>query len=394
MRPIRAVTAAVLAAAALLATACGGVDREREETPSAGPGADAGTGTGTGTDTDAGGALARYLDAHWPADAPGTVLVAHGEDTVRCQARGLADRAAHTPATCDTVYDIGSITKSFTAAAILKLEMMGELSVTDRISAHLGPVPDDKRAITVHHLLTHTAGLPEALGDDYEETGRDAMVAAALRAPLRSTPGTTFHYSNAGYSLLAAIVERASGTGYEEFLNAHLLTPAGMTDTGYVLPDWDRDQVAVEYDERGAPRGRPQEHPWAADGPHWHLRGNGGLLSTARDMYRWHQALRGDAVLDEHARRALVTRHVSEGGGSFYGYGWSVPTLDGVGEVATHNGGNGWSYARVVRGLDEDLMIFWASSQAHRAGGPGQGWNLEETDLPFCLGLAGLATGG
>ncbi|MCQ0020751.1 beta-lactamase family protein [Actinomadura madurae] len=112
-------------------------------------------------------------------------------------------------------------------------------------------MPADKRGITLHHLLTHKAGLAEGLGDDYEPVSRDEMLDKALKSKLVSRPGTEFHYSNTGFSVLAAIVEKVSGTSYERFLAKHLFAPAGMTQTGYVLPKFSRAQVAVEYDEEG-----------------------------------------------------------------------------------------------------------------------------------------------
>ena len=136
-------------------------------------------------------------------------------------------------------------------------------------------------------MLTHTSGLVDVLGGDYERQTRGSMLAGALESELQARPGAEYAYSNVGYSVLAAIVEKASGIGYEEFLAKHLFAPAGMTQTGYVLPDWEPGQVAVEYDRQGRPHGRPLDHPWASDGPYWNLRGNGGLLSTARDMFRW-----------------------------------------------------------------------------------------------------------
>jgi CubicO group peptidase (beta-lactamase class C family) len=89
------------------------------------------------------------------------------------------------------------------------------------------------------------------------------MLDGSLESELRSTPGTEYSYSNLGYNILAAIVEKASGTSYERFLASHLFEPAGMRHTGYVLPEWRPEQVAVEYDENGEPRGRPFDHPWA-----------------------------------------------------------------------------------------------------------------------------------
>ena len=184
-----------------------------------------------------------------------------------------------------------SMTKQFTAAAILKLEMMGELSVDDPITEHLDGVPRDKREITIAQLLNHSSGLIDALGDDYEPIARDRMLAGAFKSELQSRPGAEYSYSNLGYSVLAALIEEVSGESYEEFLSQNLFEPAGMAATGYVLPDWDTEQVAVEYDAGGASQGRPFDHPWADDGPYWNLRGNGGMLSTARaytsGTWRW-----------------------------------------------------------------------------------------------------------
>jgi CubicO group peptidase (beta-lactamase class C family) len=327
--------------------------------------------------------LARTL----PEGAGGTVIAARGDRIVHCAGFGMADREAGTAATCDTVYDTMSITKQFTAAAVLELETMGELRVTDPLGTHLGPVPPDKREITLHHLLTHTSGLPEYLGDDYEVVSREDVLTAALAAPLVSPPGAAFHYSNAGYSVLAALIEEVSGLGYEQFLATHLFAPAGMTSTGYRLPRWERHQIAVEYDAEGGRQGRPDEHPWAADGPHWNLRGNGGILSTAHDMFRWHRALTTDAVLPATAREKLFGPHTRlPENASSYAYGWEVTDTDS-GRIAWHDGGNSWSLAHYARSLDsppEDaVMTFWVSNQAHRR----PGWDLEELAPDLTLGI-------
>jgi CubicO group peptidase (beta-lactamase class C family) len=383
MKRLRTLAVTVLLAATV--AACGDTERRRDVDP----GADA--------DADA-DRIARYLDEHWPEGPGGTVVVAReGEDRpVACEGRGLADREARRAASCDTVYDIGSVTKSFTAAAILRLEMAGALDLSDPLADHIGglidgPVPDDKRGITLHHLLTHTSGLPASLGGDYEPLSREEMVAGAMAATPRSRPGEAYHYSNVGYSLLAAVIETASGVGYEEYLARELFGPAGMTHTGYVLPEWEERRVAVEYDPAGTPQGRPYEHPWAGDGPYWNLRGNGGLLSTARDMHRWYRALGGDTVLDRRAKELMFTRHVrepGEGPASWYGYGWVVTAVDGTGTVRTHNGGNGWSYALNAYFPDQGTMVFWVSN--HHASRDGA-WDLEEDDAAFTLGLAALA---
>ena len=314
-----------------------------------------------------------------PADLPegssGTLVAAVDGEMLVCEGWGLADKETGAEATCDTVYDVMSMTKQFTAAAILKLQMMGRLRVTDRIGRFLGDVPADMRTMTVQQLLTHTAGLVEALGDDYERMSRADLIAQALASELLWPPGTRYRYSNVGYSLLAAIVEVASGSGYEEFLARHLFEPAAMTRTGYVLPGWESADVAVEYDERGRSHGRPFDHPWASDGPYWNLRGNGGLLSTARDMFRWYQALEGDEVLDEPAKRQLFRPRVREGAhaDSRYAYGWVVLDTP-LGPAQWHNGGNGWSYGEIVRLPTAHAFAFWATN--HYRSRPG-GWDLE-----------------
>ncbi|MFI1380278.1 serine hydrolase domain-containing protein [Embleya sp. NPDC020886] len=335
-------------------------------------------------------AVAAYLDKHWPSGAGGAVVTAKDGGLVGCRGRGRANREAGIDAGCDTVFDIGSITKSFTAAAILKLETTGALRVTDPISDHLGPVPADKRGITVHHLLTHTSGLPESLGDDYAPLSRDALLTRALAAPLESTPGVMFAYSNVGYSMLAAIVERASGTPYPEFLARNLFEPAGMTRTGYRAADPRRDDIAVEYDSDGRGHGTPLDHPRAPDGPYWNLRGNGGLLSTAHDMYRWYLALDGESILPAAAKAKMFAPHVSEGPDTTqsYGYGWSIlPGAPGVpGPIATHNGGNDLSYARFLIRPADRVMVFWVTNHVAREGK----WNLDEQDRELTLRLATL----
>jgi CubicO group peptidase (beta-lactamase class C family) len=326
-----------------------------------------------------------FLDDTLPDGTSGTVVAARDGEIAHCQGLGLADREAKVAAGCDTAYDIMSMTKQFTAAAILKLQMMGKLHVSDPMSKFVGPLPHDKRAITVHHLLTHTSGLTDQLGGDYEALSRKEMLDGALESELRSAPGTEYSYSNLAYSILAAIVEKASGTSYERFLARNLFEPAGMRHTGYVLPEWKPNQVAVEYDENGEPKRRPFDHPWAEDGPYWNLRGNGGMLSSAHDMFRWHVALRGEEILSESAKEKMFKPHVleEEGGDSYYGYGWVVsPTEEG--RIVWHDGGNGWSFGVIARFPDQDTMVFWVSNHAYKCGQ----WNLENLGQKLTLGIA------
>ncbi|MBZ2199058.1 beta-lactamase family protein [Ruania sp. N2-46] len=318
--------------------------------------------------------IAPFVAETVPADARGVVVAAQADDLVLCEGWGSADETGDVAFGCDTVVDVMSMTKQFTAAAVLRLQMLGELDVSDPIGTYLDAVPEDKQGITIEHLLTHTSGLVDGLGDDYDPVGRDDLIDAAMDSVLQSTPGTSYAYSNLGYGLLAAIIEIASGTGYEQFLAEHLFGPAGMTSTGYVLPDWSRLDVAVEFDDEGNPRGRPIDHPWAEDGPYWNLRGNGGLLSTARDMFRWHLALRGDDVLDDAAKAQLFEPRVrEEPDDTYYGYGWVITDHDDE-PVAWHNGGNSHAYGELARTPDGSAMLFWTTTQAASR----DGWTFED----------------
>lgn len=314
-----------------------------------------------------GAKLDQYLSRAAEYGFAGSVLVAKGDRVILAKGYGLADREGEHRCTADTVYDIGSITKQFTAAAILKLEMQGKLNVEDKISRFLPAEQPDKADITIHQLLTHSAGLPSVLGGDYEEASRDWIVRHALESELLWPPGTRYRYSNAGYSLLGAIVEIASGQPYERYLRENLFRPAGLEQTGYRLADWKPEQIAHGY-VKGRDWGTPLDHPWDTDGPYWNLRANGGILSTLRDLYRWHRALEGNEVLSGDAKAKLFAPHVpeDEAGTSFYGYGWAIIPETGLTKtrLISHNGGNGVFYADFRRYVDAGVVILLATNVA------------------------------
>ena len=290
----------------------------------------------------------------------GAIIVARDGQIALSKGYGLADREQKGPFTPDTASSIGSITKQFTAAAILKLEMQGKLKVGDPISKYLPDVPPDKAGITIHHLLTHTAGFRGDFGGrDSDPISRDDLVKLVLAAPLKFKPGEQHEYSNEGYSLAGAIVERVSGQTYESFLSERLFKPAGMMSTGYVLPKWAPGQVARGYLD-GEAWGSITEKGWGPEGPGWYLKANGGVHSTIRDMYRWHQALEGNAILSKEAKTKFFTPYVKEGpnADSSYAYGWAVFTTPRKTRLIAHNGGNGVFFADFRRYVDENVVIY------------------------------------
>jgi CubicO group peptidase (beta-lactamase class C family) len=304
-----------------------------------------------------------YLQSLVPFGFSGNAIVASRGKVLLAKAYGMADRGRNIPMRADTVISVGSITKQFTAAAILKLAEMGKLNVRDSIAVYLPSVPADKRPITLHELLTHTAGLQSDYGGDYEHIGRDAFVARVMAAPLESAPGSRFDYANAGYSLLAAIVERVSGMSYERFLHDHLFVPAGMFETGYRIPHWPASSIAIGYERSGEAWGTIEAHGWSAQGPYWNLMGNGGILSNPADMLRWSEALQQRRVLSDASVTALQTGYVDEPMGGRYGYGWDVETTP-YGTLVSHNGGNGIFAAEFLRFVDSDTVVYVATNAA------------------------------
>lgn len=253
----------------------------------------------------------------------GVVLLEQDGAILLHRGYGLADRAAARPVTVDTGFDIGSLVKPFTGAAILKLEGAGKLRRSDTLGRFFANVPADKASITIQQLLAHTSGLPdfvdraskpvtystEANDPDYEPVSRDEIVRRAMNAKLLFAPGEKSEYSNLGYSVLGAIVEIASGQPYERYVSDAVFRPAGMTRTGYLLPGWTRAQLAVGYKGSRA-WGTPLDHPWLADGPSWNLRANGGMLSTAEELRRWLDALEHDKIFTPAEKAAFFDLYI------------------------------------------------------------------------------------
>ncbi|HET7218082.1 MAG TPA: serine hydrolase domain-containing protein, partial [Vicinamibacterales bacterium] len=306
-----------------------------------------------------------YLSRLVPYGFSGAVLIAKDSAIVLEKGYGLADRAAGRPYTPDLVSCIGSVTKQFTGAAIVKLETEGKLLTSDPIAKYLPGVPADKAAITIHHLLTHTAGFSGDLGgSDEEPIARDALVAKVLAAPLASAPGARFEYSNEGYALAGAIIERVSGQGYEPYLREHLFLPAGMHDTGYLIPEWPLDRLPKGYGDDQTEWGRVYKRGWLPDGPGWYLRANGGIHSSLDDLYKWHLALESGKVLSKGATKKYLTGYVASlGGGERYAYGWGVRKTARGTTVISHNGGNGFFFTDFRRYADEKVVIIAMSNQ-------------------------------
>ena len=293
----------------------------------------------------------------------GSALVAHQGKILLEKGYGWQDREAKARQTAQTVFSIGSITKQFTGAAILKLEMQGKLHVSDPLSKFFPKAPADKAEITLHQLLTHTAGCPDALGDDYEAIDAQAFMQRFFDTPLTAKPGEAHRYSNVGYSILGIVIEKVSGEGYEKYLHDNLWQPASMERTGYLLPGHAPAQLAVGY-RNGERWGTALDRPWPPGGPGWNLRANGGVLSTVGDMYRWFLALQADKMLGQAAKARYFGDHVREcpSCATHYGYGWVLEEPIDNQRFVWHNGGNGAYNAYMGFVLETGLCVVLSSN--------------------------------
>jgi CubicO group peptidase (beta-lactamase class C family) len=296
----------------------------------------------------------------------GVVGVEHEGRPILVRGYGMADREHGLPVTPETVFCTGSITKQFTGAAILALAEEKKLALEDALPRFFGDVPEEKRGITLHHLLTHTSGLADPPAGDYDlRATAEWVLEQALERGLEWPPGAQHGYRNVNFSLLAMVIERVSGEPYESFLRRRLFERAGMAETGYRLPRYPPESFAIGYRD-GERWGTTLGHPQLADGPCWTLRGNGGIHSTVGDMLRWHHALQEDRVLARASRELLETPFADEGGGSSYGYGWSIQRSPGGKKLVAHNGGNGVFFADFLRFAEEGHCIFLATNVGSR----------------------------
>ena len=299
-----------------------------------------------------------YLNELEKIGFSGTLLVDYKGEKIISKGYGKSDIKNNISNHPKTIMDIGSITKQFTAAGILKLEMLGELTVDDALSKYFPTIPSDKSNITVHQLLTHSSGLVDVVGDDYEGMSEEEFLDRVFQTALLSPIGEKYNYSNVGYSLLAIIIERVSNVPYEQFLNEKLFTPAEMHQTGYTLPNWKSQEIAVGY-SKNSEWGKPNEKKWDQSAPFLNLKGNGGILSSVEDLYKWHLALLGEKILSNKAKDKYYKPYIKEGenSNSFYAYGWAIfPTSRGT-KLITHNGGNGIFFADFWRYLEEQVTV-------------------------------------
>lgn len=283
------------------------------------------------------------------------VAVMQGSDTLVLRGYGYANLEQRTPMTAEIVLPFGSILKQFTAAAILRLVEQGELRLDDRVTDIFPEFPRSWRAVTVHHLLNHTSGLPRALAPGWTNRSRDSRQSTlqelSERGDLEFAPGERWVYNNAGYVVLAVMLERKTGEPYHDHVRRTLLEPLGMHSTGYsgsIPPDLPR---AVGYDTVA---GRLEARTFGGNPP---AVGAGFYHATAGDLLAWQQALRSGRIVSPESYAVMTTPTVLSSGEAWpYGYGIWLREL--VGRRSVAHGGIQTGFRPWIGYLpDEDLSV-------------------------------------
>jgi len=266
------------------------------------------------------------------------VLTSRNGKVLFNRAYGMADVKGKRANATDTTFRIGSISKQFTAAAILNLQERGKLSVKDPLAKYYPEWPNGKN-ITLHHLLTHTSGMysytshPFFVAQVSKPANLTTLIPAIQKEEVHFAPGEKWRYCNSGYLLLGLIVEKVSGKSYGEFLRDEFFKPLGMKQTGVHHKGREPKGESLGYAKGtlGYKRANNWDMSWAG--------GAGALYSTTGDLHRWNEALFGGKVLKKETLRAAFTPVKLTGGDEKnYGYGWGINNMRGL-KTLMHGGG-------------------------------------------------------
>ncbi|HEX3919463.1 MAG TPA: serine hydrolase domain-containing protein [Caulobacteraceae bacterium] len=293
-----------------------------------------------------------------PGGPGAAVGVRHRGEMIHAAGYGLADVEWGNPIDTDTVFRIGSISKQFTAAAILRLADEGRLSIDDRVEAHLPDYPLGGRTITLRHLLNHTSGIKSytAIAEVMRDRGaNDVSVAQIIDVfkdrPADFQPGERYLYNNSGYVLLTAVIEAVSGKRFETFLREDLLDPLGLSRTSYLHARPLTPKRAHGYD---LGRHGLVNCAWLAMS--W-PQGAGALGSTVNDLLAWDAALHSGQVLSPASYAAMIEPgRLNDGSAISYGLGLARRPYRGR-PVISHGGGINGFLTHLAHYPDEDLSV-------------------------------------
>jgi CubicO group peptidase (beta-lactamase class C family) len=286
---------------------------------------------------------------------PGAALtVIKAGQPIKLATCGLADIEQNVPVKTETVFEIGSITKQFTAAGILLLAQDGKLSVDDPISTHLPGVPPAWTNITIRHLLSHTSGIKNYTGlSGFELTKhltQKQFIELIGKQPMDFQPGDSFKYCNTGFNLLGFIIENVSGGPYWDFMAERVFKPLGMNSTTERLPGKIISNRAHGYEQTN--------HVWInRDYDLTDIFSAGAIVSTIGDLSKWNAALDGTNLLSAATKKRMWTpAKLNSGKSTKYGFGWYIDTHEGHRNIYHAGSTSGFS-ASIQRFPEDELAV-------------------------------------
>jgi CubicO group peptidase (beta-lactamase class C family) len=295
-----------------------------------------------------------YIDA---GGFSGAILLAKEGKVVLKKGYGMANYELDVPNNPQTKFRIASVSKTFTAAAVMILEQRGKLSTDEVLTKFIPDYPAGDK-ITIHHLLTHTSGIPNINAfPEYEEKSRfhnslEDIIDLFKNKPLEFNPGERYSYSNSNYNLLAYIIEKVSGLSYGAFLQENIFAPLDMRDTGH-------DGYARQIIKNQASGYQPVGSTGIENAPYldWSIKtGNGSIYSTIEDLYKWDRALYTEKIVTESSKKKIFTNHIDG-----VGYGWFVRERNSR-RVTDMNGRSPGFTSYVRRFIDDDACIIVLSN--------------------------------
>jgi CubicO group peptidase (beta-lactamase class C family) len=286
-----------------------------------------------------------------------TALVARKGQIIYKKAFGMANLEYNIPMQVDNIFRIGSITKQFTAVAILQLMEQGKLNLQDSINKFIPDYPTQGHKITIEHLLTHTSGIQSYTGmKDFEKKMTLDLTPTELidyfkKEPMEFAPGTKWNYNNSGYFLLGYIIEKVSGKTYPQYIEENFFKPIGMTHSlfGSDSKIVKNRAGAYEKDSTGfvnAPY-LNMNQPYSA----------GSIQSTVEDLFKWHQAVHAyKLVKKESLDKAFTKYKLTDGKETEYGYGWGLGDIQGSPTIG-HGGGIPGFLTQSIYLPKEDVLV-------------------------------------
>lgn len=283
----------------------------------------------------------------------GSILIAKKGQVLLSKGYGMANYELDVPNTPQTKFHIASISKSFTATAILLLQERGLLNVSDKLTKYISDYPNGDK-ITIHHLLTHTSGIPDINQfPDYNDKSKFPQTPASLierfkQSPLNAQPGERYGYSNSNYNLLAFIIEKVSSKGFGDFLRENIFDPLGMKDTAH-------DSRATALVKNRASGYVPAGVDSLENAPYldWTIKtGNGSLYSTVGDLYKWDRALYTEKILKRGSLDLMFTKHVDDA----VGYGWFISRRLNRNAIRMNGRSPGFQ-GEIHRYVDDDVCV-------------------------------------